>query len=244
MNKKLLVSVFLFFFVFSLTLFSQEESKEKKIWEDERISITVDKVERVDSFPDKYKLPNATYLPPNEGCDFVFIHVTIVEKRDLKTASSELKTNKPNCPHLINDRGETHWAGTLQFDITTLDEGMSDRDRDLIFFELQKAKATLEKDERFYKRMTQFFEEKLVTGEQFEEAKAQYDKSKAQHQAVLDKIFSLPIILRRMKGYVFFEMPKYTTPVQLTYVYPYREKPPKASEIKFGQIDIDLSHVQ
>jgi len=47
-----------------------------------------------------------------------------------------------------------------------------------------------------------------------------------------------------MKGYMIFEMPKEATPVQLKYVYQYREEPPKPLEIKFGQIDIDLSHVQ
>jgi len=135
MNKKLLVSLFLFFFVFPLTLFSQEESKEKKRWEDERISITVDKVERSDSFPDKYKRPYATYRPPNEGCDFVFVHISIVEKKDLKMSQLNLRIFKPNSPHLIDDRGKTHWVNMAEYsyESSSLFGGGG-----LLFFEMPK----------------------------------------------------------------------------------------------------------
>ena len=115
MNKKLLISVFLFFFVFSLMLISQEESKEKKIWEDERVSITVDKVERFDSFPDKHKTPSATYRLPDKGCDFVFIHIRVVEKKDLNLNQMDLRLGRPNSPHLIDDRGKTYWASIAQY---------------------------------------------------------------------------------------------------------------------------------
>jgi hypothetical protein len=166
MYKKLVIPVFLFFFIFSLTLLSLGESKQSKKWEDERISITVDKVERADSFPERLRSPNATYHAPQRGHDFVLIHVTVVEKKDLRIEPLEVRLNKPNSPHLIDDRSEIHWTNFTQFNIT--------------------------------------FPEKKT-------------------------------------GYLVFVMPKDTTPVQLKYVYQYRDEPPKPQDILHGQIDIDLS---
>ena len=54
--------------------------------------------------------------------------------------------------------------------------------------ELIRAEAGLKKDESFYKRYQKLFEEKLISEEQLEAAKAQYDISKAQQQAILYQI--------------------------------------------------------
>ena len=70
-------------------------------------------------------------------------------------------------------------------------EAMADRDRALISSykaELIRAEATLKKDERYYERQKKLFEEKLISEEQLEAAKAQYDISKAQHQAIVFQI--------------------------------------------------------
>lgn len=176
MNKKLLVSVFLFFFVFSFMLLSQEEPKEERKGEDERISITVDKVERVDSFPERMKSKIPGYTPsiesirPKKGCDLVFIHIRIVEKRDLGIKFEDLEMQRPNSPHLIDDQGMIHWGRTYQF------------------FTTSRPKIT---------------------------------------------------------GYLIYDIPKeVTTLVHLKYVYQYREEPPKPQEIKFGQVDVDLTLTQ
>jgi len=169
MNKKLLISAILFFFVFSLILLSQEESKEKKIWEDERISITVHRVARADSFPERLRSPYATYPSPEIGHDFVLIHMTVVEKKDLKIDFREKRIRRPNSSHLIDDRDKTHWVSFIHFNL---------------------------------------------------------------------------VIPEKETRYLVFEMPKEATPVQLKYIYQYREEPLKPQEIKFGQIDIDLSHIQ
>ncbi len=54
--------------------------------------------------------------------------------------------------------------------------------------ELIRAEAGLKKDESFYKRYQKLFEEKLISEEQLEAAKAQYDISKAQQQAIMYQI--------------------------------------------------------
>jgi len=54
--------------------------------------------------------------------------------------------------------------------------------------DLIRAQAGLKKDESFYKRYQKLFEEKLISEEQLEAAKAQYDISKAQQQAILYQI--------------------------------------------------------
>ena len=151
MGKKPFVLAFSFLFVASLTLLSQEQSKGKKIGKDERIAITVEKVERADSFPEKFRNPSFEYAPPEKGNDYVLIHISVVEKRDLKVASRELRLARPNSPHLIDDQGSTHWASSAEYNLT----GMS--------------------------------------------------------------------TLFGKGGYMVFQMPKDATPVQLRFVYPYRE---------------------
>ncbi len=54
--------------------------------------------------------------------------------------------------------------------------------------ELIRAEAGLKKDESFHKRYQKLFEEKLISEEQLEAAKAQYDISKAQKQAIMYQI--------------------------------------------------------
>jgi HlyD family secretion protein len=54
--------------------------------------------------------------------------------------------------------------------------------------ELIRAEAALKKDESSYKRNKKLFEEKLISEEQLEAAKAQFDISKAQQQAILYQI--------------------------------------------------------
>lgn len=111
MNKRLLAPAFLFFFVFPLILLSQEDSKEKKIWEDERVSIVVDRVEVVDSWPERLKKKDVipgrktVYNPPRKGYNYVFVHYTKVEKIDLNIKLTDCILTRTQ---LIDDRGGAH----------------------------------------------------------------------------------------------------------------------------------------
>lgn len=70
-------------------------------------------------------------------------------------------------------------------------EAMADRDRALISSykaETIRAEATLKKDERYYERQKKLYDEKLISEELLESANAQYEISKAQHQAILYQI--------------------------------------------------------
>lgn len=70
-------------------------------------------------------------------------------------------------------------------------EANADRDRARIQSSkanLIRAEAILRKDELYYERYKKLFEEDLISSEQLEAAKAQYDVSKAQHEAILFQI--------------------------------------------------------
>lgn len=54
--------------------------------------------------------------------------------------------------------------------------------------QLIQAEARLKKDKNFYERQMKLFEEKLISREQLEAAKAQYDISEAQHRAIRHQI--------------------------------------------------------
>ena len=87
--------------------------------EDERIAVVVDSVERTDSYPERLKQPDipgqkTVYKPPSKGNDFVFIHITIVEKKDLKIEVREARITKT---HLIDDRGEAYFTVQQQSSI-------------------------------------------------------------------------------------------------------------------------------
>ncbi len=176
MNKKLLVSAFLFLFVFSLILLSQEESTEKKIWEDERVSIIVDQVEVVDSFPERLKKKDVfpgiktVYNPPTKGNYYVFIHYTKVEKIDLNIDVTKQILTRTK---LIDDRGGSHQMGQ--------------------------------------------------------------DNS----QVPIKKTYPC-----KLEGYMIFEMPKDASPAHLKYLYQYKDEPSESQDRKYGQLDIDLTHIQ
>ena len=163
-----LISFAVIFFINPDSSYSQEFTEE-----DELISMTVNKVERTDSFPERLRQPNATYKSPRQGNDFVFIHIHVDEKKDLKVDVMDLSSRQPNSPHLIDDQGKIHWP---------------------VLYEYHIPPGTM----------------------------ALYGND----------------------GFWLFEMPKEATPVQLKFVYPYRGESPKPKELKYGKIDIDLSHIQ
>jgi len=74
----------------------------------------------------------------------------------------------------------------LKLDATQY-EANTERDRALILSyraQLIEAEARLQKDKNFYDRQKRLFDEQLISREQLEAAKAQYDISRAQHRAI------------------------------------------------------------
>ena len=137
------------------------------------------------------------------------IKVTVekVEKHDLISkisASGEVKPKKnvnisAHIPGRIVkigvEEGQTVKAGDflLKLDSTQY-EANADRTRALIDSHkanLIRAKAELKKDDSSYQRQKKLYEEKLISEEQLETAKAQYDISKAQQQAFLYQIIKV-----------------------------------------------------
>ena len=91
---------------------------QKPKGEDDRIVITVDSIERADLYPERLKgiySSSGKYRPPSNSNDFVFIHVIIVEKSDLKIEASEIRLMKIL---LIDDKGETYAALEGNLNIT------------------------------------------------------------------------------------------------------------------------------
>lgn len=64
------------------------------------------------------------------------------------------------------------------------------------------------------------------------------DNSGKTHMAIEQTLYV--ISSRKKGGWMIFEMPKDVTPVQLKYLYQYRNETPNKKKIKIGQIDIDL----
>ena len=168
MRVKPLVLALSFLAVFPSALVSQEKPRAKPTGADERIGITVDKVERAAEFPKHLRETGLTYLPPALGYDYVIVHVSIVGKKDLNVALTESWGSKPNSPHLVDDLGEKYWSQIAQYNVTRgfhpLGEG----------------------------------------------------------------------------GYIVFQVPKQTTPVELKFIYPYRDETDPSKSIRYGQVDLRM----
>jgi len=51
--------------------------QEDKVYEDGRIGIILDKVERSDDYPSEWKVAGNQYLPPKKGQDYIVVYFTI-----------------------------------------------------------------------------------------------------------------------------------------------------------------------
>ena len=122
MNKKIIVSVFLCLFVLFSMLLSQEESKEKKVWEDERIGITLDKFEKTDSYPSEFKSPGYRYPPPKKGYDFIVIHITVAIIKDVHLGMPQ--PSSPTKPNLVDAQGKIYKLANLQYKGIEYREGL------------------------------------------------------------------------------------------------------------------------
>lgn len=115
--KKLIFTV-----TFALLVFTglDKSYSQKLIGEDDRIIITVDSIERTETFPERLKEIDfntgkpAQYKPPGEGNDFVLISITEVKKRDLRINPMEIVIINT---HVIDDKGKTYKVSQLNFQI-------------------------------------------------------------------------------------------------------------------------------
>jgi len=55
---------------------------QKKLWGDSRLSVRIDKVERIDVVPEELKSPGYRYHPPKKGNDFVLIYFSTPQIRN------------------------------------------------------------------------------------------------------------------------------------------------------------------
>jgi HlyD family secretion protein len=132
------------------------------------------------------------------------VTVEKVKKRDLTSivsASGEVKPKKSvNISAHISGRivkiGVEEGQRVKKDDFllkldSTQHEANADRDRAVIRTfqaELIKAEAYLKKDKRFYERQKKLHDEKLISGEQLEDAKTAHEISEASHEAILYQI--------------------------------------------------------
>ena len=88
---------------------------------DERMMITVDSIERTNSYPEKLRFRDATYRSPERGKDFVFIYITTFEKVNLNLSGGERRFSGT---YLVDNNGRTHVAHSETWTSTNLE--MSD----------------------------------------------------------------------------------------------------------------------
>ena len=78
-NTIFLIVIFVPIYLSFFTLFSQESNakQEDKVYEDGRIGVILEKIERSVEYPSEWRVAGNRYLPPKEGHDYIIVHFTI-----------------------------------------------------------------------------------------------------------------------------------------------------------------------
>lgn len=105
-------------------------SKEKKLWEDERIAITLDKIERTDSYPSEFKMPGYRYPPPKEGYDFIVLCVTVTQIKDIHLGMPERSAQTK--PTLVDTHGNVYELANVKYTGVEYKEGLTGSDYEII----------------------------------------------------------------------------------------------------------------
>jgi hypothetical protein len=86
-NTVFLAGVFVIIFLGVSTLFIQGSKAEEKVWEDERLGLTLDKLERANKMPDS--IPSYLKAQPKQGNDYAIIKLTVSRLKGVYLISAD-----------------------------------------------------------------------------------------------------------------------------------------------------------
>lgn len=133
--KALLTVIGMILSISMISLSAEEQqssliSKEKNLWEDERIAITLDKLERTDSYPSEFKTPGYRYPLPKESYDFIVICFTVTHIKDIHLGMPERSAKTK--PTLIDAHGNVYELDNVQFTGIEYKDGLTGSDYEII----------------------------------------------------------------------------------------------------------------
>ena len=82
-----LAGVFVAIILGVFTLFIQRSKAEEKVWEDERLGLTLDKLERANKMPDS--IPSYLKSQPKQGNDYAIIKLTVSRLKGVYLISAD-----------------------------------------------------------------------------------------------------------------------------------------------------------
>lgn len=105
-------------------------SKEKKPWQDERITLTLDKLKRTDSYPSEFKTPGYRYPPPKEGFGFIVVFFTVTHIKDMHLGMPE--PSAPTKPTLVDAHGNLYELANVKYTGVEYKKGLTGSDYEIV----------------------------------------------------------------------------------------------------------------
>jgi len=96
---------------FDTTLSFAEE--QGNLWEDDRISVRIDKIEKNDTYPTELRMPGYKYRPPKKGHVYLTVHFTITRIKNVHLGMPE--PSAQNNPTLIDSEGREYQLINSQY---------------------------------------------------------------------------------------------------------------------------------
>jgi len=103
----------LFSLIITPRLWAQSYFNTDKVWEDGRISIKIDKIERSGSYPKVFRMPGRKYKPPKKGNEYLTIHFTVIRVENVFLGMPN--PSDPNNPILIDSEGNEYTLTNMQY---------------------------------------------------------------------------------------------------------------------------------
>lgn len=91
-------------------IFSLESAAQQNVYENGRLGVILDKVERTDAYPSEWRTPGYRYLPPKDGHDYIVVHFTFEKIRNVHVVSLGGKEDEKS--FLFNIQGRKYKLST------------------------------------------------------------------------------------------------------------------------------------
>ena len=111
-NAFFLVGIFIPICFIFFSIFSQESnaSEKKKVYEDGRIGVILEKIERTVEYPAEWRVAGNLYFPPKKGHDYVVVYFTIEIIKNIHIVSFGGRGDEVSILHSAN--GEEYKLAT------------------------------------------------------------------------------------------------------------------------------------
>jgi hypothetical protein len=98
-------------------------ASEAKVWKDEQISLTINKLERTNSYPNDLRTPGYRYKPPEKGKNYFVIYLTVNHIKKVHLGMPE--PSMPTKPSLYDEKDIKYDMANVRYQGIEYKEGLT-----------------------------------------------------------------------------------------------------------------------